>query len=154
MKHLLYPRFRFDSAEYAEARRFWEELCRRAVKHSDSGDEWSPWLTDTYLNGTGFNDGNPIFSLMSKHQNKGLSIIQIEPKNKTEESILCEIRTFGAGTDEEIPFLEIDCVLTSKAAQIAETLIKKWSCKQMSTHEMRKWLSIKRSKTKPCQSSL
>jgi hypothetical protein len=139
MKHLLYPRFRLDSVEYAEARRFWEELCQRAVKPSDSTDAWSPWLTDTYLNGARFNDGNPIFSLMSKRQNKGLSIIQIEPR-KEQESILPEIRTFGAGTDEEIPFLEIECVLSSKTAKVAERLIRKWSSKHISSHGMREWL--------------
>ena len=63
MAAVLYADFLNDPEEYTRAESFWKQRWEQLMEEVGQGGSWrTPWFNTTFVNGTPFRDGNPIFS--------------------------------------------------------------------------------------------
>jgi hypothetical protein len=124
---IFHPNFLSDPTEYALSKRYWQELFRSITHEAGVSDSWrDPWLNMTFVDGTSFADGNPIFSALSPNRKLGVRIIQLDPANPGEDpSWSSWIGVFGDG-DEAIRELVISCVLSDESAMQASNHLRLW----------------------------
>jgi hypothetical protein len=138
VKHI-YKNFLSDPEEYRLAIEYWQALCKFALRLSDSQEVWEPWLNTHFVNGKPFQDGNPIYSLISKGAKKGIRIIQ-EELNSNDIEIAAWLNTFGeddADPNSNIQELVIVCTLSEETSKIASSLIQKWAIDETNLKEIK-----------------
>ncbi len=123
----LYAHFLDDPEDYRRSEEFWTRLCRDVIKYRTSTDDWSPWLTTAFADGTPFADGNPICNLMSPGLRRGIRIIQ-QPVSSQEPTITAFTEDFGHNPDEDEYVIElvVVCELSDESAKLARSLIAEW----------------------------
>lgn len=133
MDKYLFRNFLSDPAEYTQAEALWvdrwEELRKRLMDRGErvmDRDEWkAPWLGTAFADGTGFHDGNPIFSAVSPPRRRGIRVIQLEPSADPRD--LCFwTDTFDKDGPEKIDELVISCALTRETLVNAMNLMSQW----------------------------
>ena len=97
--------------------------------HAGQSTAWeSPFYTTTYVDGTAFRDGNPIFSAADPVRRLGVRVIQFEPTGDTGE-MASWLNTFAKGEPGEVEELVISCSLTDATLSKACDLIRQWITK-------------------------
>ncbi len=137
VKHL-FKNFLSNPYEYELAVKYWRELCDQILCVNRQQNQWKPWLNIHFADGTPFQDGNPIYNLISEGKCKGLCIIQEEP-NTDDVEISAWMDTFGDygnGEEDSIKELVIVCALSNESVKIASSLIKAWIAEDRTYPEM------------------
>jgi hypothetical protein len=123
----IHPAFLDDPQSYARARAYWVDLWERIDPVQRRRDHWeTPWLSDGFADGSPINDGNPIFSAVSRSNAKGIRIIQVPPEQ--DEVWDFWLDTFGglSGDPGIIDELVIYCALSQRTAVDAFSLMNSW----------------------------
>ena len=125
MSAVLYANFLNDADEYARAESFWQRRWQQLMDESGSGDSWqTPWVNTTFLNGTPFRDGNPIFSAVCPSRRLGVRVIQLDPSEDDPEF---RAWTDFFGDDEDaVRKLVVACTLTEHSAEQTMDAIRRW----------------------------
>lgn len=126
MVDYLFPHFLSDPKEYEHAESIWRERWEDLVCRV--GQKWlweSPWLNTTFSNGSPCQDGNPIFSAVSRVRQLGVRVIQLEPSGNPRE-LHAWSDTFAKGSPEAIRELVISCVLTDQTLLESVDLMNRW----------------------------
>ena len=62
---VLFPNYLKDPTEYQMAEQLWQEQWATLLRSLPLGEPWrTPWLNNSFANGTPCRDGNPIFSAL------------------------------------------------------------------------------------------
>lgn len=144
VKHL-FKAFLSNLEEYKASEKFWRNLCESIlIKQQGQKHGWKSWLNVHFSDGTPFLDGNPICSLISPDNRKGVCIIQDEPI--TEKIYIgAWMDKFGSIDGEEnfVEELVIVCELSEESAQLASELIEAWVKENTSYYEMEQLIEKK-----------
>ena len=125
----LFPDFLRDPRQYDQAQALWAEKWEELVRRAGQAAAWeSPFYTTTYVDGTAFRDGNPIFSAADPVRRLGVRVIQFEPTGDTGE-MASWLNTFAKGEPGEVEELVISCSLTDATLSKACDLIRQWITK-------------------------
>src|SRR3954468_2614342 len=112
MARYLMPDFLKDPQQYEKAEAVWRQAWQDLIRRTGQLDLWkTPWLRTTFVDGTPFRDGNPIFSAICPSRRLGVQVIQLEPLQNPRE-ITFWTDTFAEGDPEEVNKLVIACVLS------------------------------------------
>ena len=125
MSTVLYADFLNDPEEYTRAESFWKQRWEQIMEEVGQGESWrTPWFNTTFVNGTPFRDGNPIFSAVCPTRRLGVQVIQLDP---TEDDLEFRAWTDTFGDDEDaIQKLVVVCTLTDRSAEQAMDAVKRW----------------------------
>jgi hypothetical protein len=63
MVNHLFSKFLDNPAEYHDAEKYWETLCREVIQQHSDAHDWVPWLNTRFEDGTRIEPGNPIYHL-------------------------------------------------------------------------------------------
>lgn len=76
MSDFLYEQFLEDHRVYHAARAFWFRQLKQILPNQES---LIPYLSERYVNGKLFYDGNPIFNKINRRTGKAVRIVQASP---------------------------------------------------------------------------
>lgn len=113
---------------YLKSVDLWHRAISRVLKNVDSHEQW---LENRYGNGDLITDGNPIYSIIDRDENKALKILQ-SPFDKTKPLMQCWTGVFDEGEDssdedfDNTNYLSISLVHTKETEQDALELVKMW----------------------------
>gem|GEM_PF-983828 len=121
-----YPNFLKDPAEYSQVEAYWQEKWMTLLRSTGVQEDWqSPWINNSFANGTPCRDGNPIFSAICPSRHLGIRVIQYEPSENPRE-IYVWTDIFAEGEPEAVKELVISCVLTTETLYDCLDLMKLW----------------------------
>src|ERR1043166_1161962 len=118
----LFPNFIDDPSQYAAAVAFWSELCENCLAEQQKANWKGPWLNTSFVDGTPFQDGNPIYSLFSPKERKAIRINQLRPSH-AKPFITVWMDMFGADATSDGNYLQelvINCELSDTVIPIVK----------------------------------
>ena len=118
-----------DDMSYNRAQQVWNELWENVAKVTDTWNATTPWLSDTYQNGSLRRDGNPVFSVLMPSKLKAIRIIQYPLQGDLDNMPLnCWLDYVGGGPEssDSIEELVISLALTQLTHLFAYTLMVSW----------------------------
>lgn len=124
MSTLIHGDFLHGADEYARAESFWKRRWEELVKKVGQGNWQTPWFNTTFVNGTPFRDGNPIFSAVCPNRRLGVNVVQLDPADEDLE-FRAHTGTFGDNEDA-IRMLVVTVTLTDRSAERALAAIERW----------------------------
>jgi hypothetical protein len=121
MVHHIHKDFLKSPEQYRQAEDYWRELWQRLVTAAGVAGQWrQPWLAAPLPT------GDPIFSAISRGQQRAVHVIQHEPTCDRVECVWW-IDEFGEeAIDEVICQLVVSCALSTEAAAQAYELLRSW----------------------------
>jgi len=122
MAQFLYKDFLEDKRVYNLNVAYWRRYFRNLLKNRTN--VVFNWMNTSFGNGQPFYDGNPIFTVLLKDEQKAVRIIQEEPEAESIEigAWLGEIEHEGIPCKE----LTISLELSKETKKIAQKLINNW----------------------------
>ncbi len=130
MLQVLYPNFLKDPAEYNQAETLWRNQWNDLLRSMGRQDEWkSPWINNSFADGTPSQDGNPIFSAICPSRQLGIRVIQHEPSGNP-EGLYFWTDIFAEGEPDAVKELVIACVLTTETLYDCLDLMSQWISKE------------------------
>jgi len=112
---------------------YWERIFNKILKSYEI--LFKSWLNTTFVDGTQFFDGNPIFHALFENQQKGIRIIQEEPKSDHLE-ISAWIEETENQEGSTIQELVIVLELSKESELIVKELIKAWVIENLNLEAM------------------
>jgi hypothetical protein len=128
MPKLLYPSFLSDRREYQQAEAYWHRVWALVLGRAGQADEWqSPWLANSYADGTLCRTGNPIFTAVHPGRRLGVRVIQ-EPEGEPGDIDLdWWVDYVGEKAEPDaIRELVIACVLSDQTEAVVSPLLYEW----------------------------
>jgi hypothetical protein len=121
-RDLIHPEFLTNRNEYAQTIAFWRELWE-SINPELRADWVTPWLASVP---EALQDGNPIFSAISRSQHRALRIIQLDPADNG-EPLQSWIDWFGQMSDAEaVHEFVIACTLSQDVVPVIKGMIESW----------------------------
>lgn len=107
---------------YEKAQSFWESLWQKLVREGSVDHSWqTPWMINK------LQDGNPIFTAVSKRYHLGVRIIQEDPQDPDDIDLDCWVDHFGEKTSPDaIRELVIACCPSRENVAEVERLLREW----------------------------
>lgn len=119
--------FLHDPKQYAEAEKLWRRTWSVLTDRIGQKKRWKvPWFEATFVNGTPFLDGNPIFTAVDRSRRLAVRIIQTPFTLDGEPDLISWTNKFGKGDPEELDELVISCILSDETLAQASELMTKW----------------------------
>jgi hypothetical protein len=104
----------------------WHDQWNKLLSESGEQAEWkTPWIDNSFADGTPFLVGNPIFSAVCPSRRLGVRVIQHDP-SEGHTGLSYWTDTFAAGDPEEVHELVMACVLTSETLRECLALMSQW----------------------------
>jgi hypothetical protein len=129
----LFPGFLNDQTQYTQAQNHWNDVWSALISRLGQRFKWeTPWLNTTFADGTPCQDGNPIFSAVSKSRKLGVRVIQLSPPSTTPsgpppgDELSVWTDTFDDPRFGMITELVLACVLTERTVSEAVDLLDQW----------------------------
>jgi hypothetical protein len=124
----LFSNFLTDPKEYAKAEKLWCRTLTTVVKQLGQQKQWKiPWIKPRFVNGTPYQDGNPILTAIDRSRRLVICIIQTPYAADGEPDLIYWTDKFAKGDPEECDKLVISCVLSDETLAQAIDLMTKWA---------------------------
>jgi hypothetical protein len=118
----LFKNFLRDPAEYDRAEEYWLGMWH-SLGEDVTADWTTPWLTQTFANGTPFRSGDGILSAQSRSQQRCFSVNQREV---SEGEYLEVVFSVWDPDYDNYPMLVIEVALTECTSEVSRNVIKRW----------------------------
>lgn len=123
---LLHRTFLDDPTEYSQAEALWANEWAKLLDATQEQEDWiTPWVSTSFVDGTPYHDGNPIFSAICSVRRLAIRVIQHEPgEDPGELHFWTDI--FAEGQPEAVKELVISCVLSTETLDSSLKMMASW----------------------------